>query len=184
MPALLTALTCAAASIVLAGFAAPAQAANAWGTIGNYHSGECLDDTGHSTTEDTQMQQWACLSNDADQQWRLLRTETVTIGQGDQTGIQVQVEQSGMCLDMDGGSSANGAHVIQYPCSSSDQAQYWLPQATNISGYFNYVNVESGTCMTVSADSQSSGALIQGWSCATAGSDHSYFWSNPPGVDY
>jgi hypothetical protein len=83
-----------------------------------------------------------------------------------------------MCLDMLGGSSANGAHVVLYKCNSehSDDAELWFLVQTNIAGWYNFVSVASRTCMTVSADSQSNGAKVQGWSCATAGSDHSYFW--------
>ena len=39
-----------------------------------------------------------------------------------------------------------------------------------------FQNKASQTCMTVSADSQQNGAKVQGWSCATATSDHAYWW--------
>ena len=148
-----------------------APQATAYGTIGNYHSGKCLDDTNGSGSNGTQMQQWTCLYN-ANQNWRVRYFVDLSGTYAD----NIQVEKSGKCLDLAGGSSANGAWVIQYSCNTSDDAQLWYPIQTNISGWYNFQNAASGTCMTVSADSQSNGAKIQGWSCTTADEDHAYFW--------
>jgi len=148
----------------------PAMAASGWGVIGNYHSGKCLDDTNGSTASGTQLQQWSCLYNQ-NQEWR-------TLNFVDLSGTfynQIQNEKSGKCLDLAGGSSANGAHIIQYTCNKADDAQLWYIVALG-GGWDVFINHASGTCMTVSADSQSDGAKIQGWSCATSETDHAYWW--------
>jgi len=152
-------------------FPGAAQAASSYGTVGNYHSGKCLDDTNGSTSNGTQMQQWTCLYN-SNQEWRIQNW----VSYGGTTVYQIQNQKSTKCLDMWGGSPNNGTKVALYTCSTSDDAQLWYLVPTNINGWWDFLNVASKTCMTVSADSQSNGALIQGWSCATAGSDHSYFW--------
>jgi Ricin-type beta-trefoil lectin domain len=149
---------------------APAMAASGWGVIGNYHSGKCLDDTNGSTTSGTQLQIWSCLYN-SNQEWRVLNYVNLS-------GVnynQIQNKKSAKCLDLSGGSRANGAHIIQYTCNRSDDAQLWYIISVG-GGWDIFENHASGTCMTVSADSQSNGAKIQGWSCATSESDHAYWW--------
>ena len=148
----------------------PAMAASGWGVVGNYRSGKCLDDTNGSTSSGTQLQQWGCLYNQ-NQEWRTLNFVNLS---GTMYN-QIQNMKSSKCLDLAGGSSANGAHIIQYTCNKSDDAQLWYVIAVG-GGWDVFENHASGTCMTVSADSQSDGAKIQGWSCATALTDHAYWW--------
>lgn len=169
----------AAASMVtligLLGAIGPAQAASNFGTIGNYHSGKCLDDTAFRNANGTWQEIYTC-NYQSNQLWGEI------YGRSD-GAVEIEVYHSSIvhgpeCLDMLGGSSANGAHVVIYRCNfnHSDDAELWYPVPTNIAGWYNFVNVASRTCMTVSGDSQSNGAKVIGWNCATASSDHSYFW--------
>jgi Ricin-type beta-trefoil lectin domain len=85
-----------------------------------------------------------------------------------------------MCLDMQGGSSAKGAHIIQWHCDATDHAQLWALFDTDINDHFTYVNFASDTCMTASADSMNNGAPMQGWPCTSkVNGDHSYWTAAP-----
>jgi hypothetical protein len=155
----------AVASLTLA-MAGPATAQPAgYGWIGNYHSGKCLSNS--------PVQDYQYLCGDYPNEYFTVYSERSVDGV---TLYNLEDDEYGQCLDLEGGSTANGAHVISYTCNSSDDAQEWYLVNTDIAGWYNFVNWASQTCMTVSADSQGSGALVQGWSCATAQSDHSYFW--------
>jgi Ricin-type beta-trefoil lectin domain len=150
----------------------PTPQAVSYGSIGNYHSGLCLTADALSGNSGTQDSQEAC-DYGAGQEWGIRSSRTVS----GYTLYNIQDEAAkNACLDLAGGSRANGAHIIAYKCNPSDDAQLWYLVTTAYAGWFNLVNWASGTCMTVSADSQSAGAKIQGWSCATSYTDHSYYW--------
>jgi Ricin-type beta-trefoil lectin domain len=155
--------------------ASAAPAVSNFGTIGNYHSGKCLDDTSFRTVNSTWQEIWTC-NYGSNQLW-------ATIYKRSDGAVEIQdytsyVRGGAGCLDLLGGSSANGAHVVIYNCNynHSDDAELWYLEPTTIPGWYNLRNVASRTCMTVSGDSQANGAKIIGWSCSTAGYDHAYFW--------
>jgi len=166
-----------ASMVVVFGAISPAQASN-FGTIGNYHSGKCLDDPAFINKNNTQQEIWTCTYH-ANQLWGVIyRRSDGAVEIQDYVSTTVNGGLSPMCLDMLGGSSANGAHVVTYRCNAyhSDSAELWYLEPTTIPGWYNFRNAASRTCMTVSADSQSNGAKVQGWSCTSAGYDHAYFW--------
>jgi hypothetical protein len=157
-----------ATTALVVGAAIPAEAQTYWGTIGNYHSGKCLDDTNGYSGNGNQQQIWTCLYN-LNQEWTFYNASGNT--------VLIQNEKSFKCLDMLGGSSANGTHVVIWGCNSSDDAQRWYLIPTDIAHWYLFKNLASGTCMTVSADSQSNGAKVQGWHCTSnVGGDHAYYW--------
>jgi hypothetical protein len=63
-------------------------------------------------------------------------------------------------LDVSGGSTSNGAKVIQW--SLSGENQVWYFQAASVDGYFQIVNKHSGKCLMTSG--QAGDQLFQ-WDC-------------------
>lgn len=171
--ALITAGSCA---LLAVGVAAPAQAQQ-YGTIGNYHSGKCLDDPGWSTSN-VQFDIWSC-NYGGNQEFTVYATKTIPWGGGSITLYMYKVSSSGKCLDLWGGSSAWGTPIKQYGCNTSDDAQWWYLWPTDIPGWFLFASQATGfnNCMTVTNDSQSNGALVESWPCTSnVGGDHAMYW--------
>jgi hypothetical protein len=94
------------------GLTSAANAASGYGPIHNYGASTCLDDPGFSHTSGTRMDSWGC-NGGANQQWRVFASRVID---NQFQEYEFQNQASGLCLDMKGGSSANGAPVIQWPC--------------------------------------------------------------------
>jgi pectate lyase len=81
------------------------------------------------------------------------------------TGIayQLKVSKSGMCLDVPGASTANGALLQQWGCTTSSTWQ----QFTLVASGSNYLiqNVNSGKCIDVPDWSTTSGTQLQQYGC-------------------
>jgi glucosylceramidase len=79
------------------------------------------------------------------------------------TWYQVANQGNGLCADDQNGSTANGAVVQQWTCSSSNNNQRWQFRSTS-SGYYEVVN-ENGSNLAwdVTNVSTADGALIQLW---------------------
>lgn len=85
---------------------------------------------------------------------------------------QLQNEQSGMALNVSGGSTANGAAIIQWPWGSgSANAEWTFSNSGTQNGYYQIVNVNSGKDAVVQGASTSQGALIIQYSFGSAGND-------------
>lgn len=182
--------------------AASTQAGTApeYASIKGKHSGMCLDDTNGSGSSGNQMQIWGC-NGLANQGWHVWDGKWCNSHQGSPTlcgagigfpvaFVMLQNQKSGLCLNLMGGANAgNGAAVAQWPCNANDQNQWWELFSTGTSTYYIYKNfgdVGGGDCMTVSADSVSAGAKVQGWmvfngiSGCESETDNSYFWTAGP----
>ena len=69
----------------------------------------------------------------------------------------------GLCMDVEGGSAADGALVQQYTCNSS-AAQRW--KVTSVANnVYELVSLASGKCLDVNGGSDASGAAIQQYTC-------------------
>ncbi|MBM2618826.1 RICIN domain-containing protein [Actinoplanes sp. LDG1-06] len=79
---------------------------------------------------------------------------------------QLKVTKSGMCIDVPGASSANGALLQQWGCTSGAAWQ----QFKLVAAGSNYLlqNVSSGKCVDVPGASTTSGVQLQQWGCASA----------------
>jgi Ricin-type beta-trefoil lectin domain-like len=94
----------------------------------------CLNVTGSSTSGGAGIIQWACQSANAlNDQWDL---NVVGIDADKQLNqFHVVSASSGMCLNIDGGSVAPGATVIQWTCqdagSANDQFVITTPQPSS-----------------------------------------------------
>lgn len=67
------------------------------------------------------------------------------------------------CVDLENGSSADGANIRLWPCNGLDAQDFVLDPAPD--GYVLLRNVASNKCVDVSGWSQSPGANIFQWSC-------------------
>ncbi|WP_246101153.1 RICIN domain-containing protein [Streptomyces cyaneus] len=127
------------------------------------NSGQCLDDTGLSTANGTQYQQWYCEGGHQ----QMLDLKPVS---GKANTYTVVNELSGKCLDVSAASAADGAAVIQYTCSGGTNQQFTLNPVTALGNGKDYqlVAVHSGKCVDVSEVSTTAGAKIHQWTCDPA----------------
>jgi len=82
---------------------------------------------------------------------------------------------SGKCLDVAGGSQADGARVQQYTCNGTP-AQKWTKDPTD-SGYFQLEVAVSGDCLTVRNASQADNAPVVQEPC---NGDYNQQWIEVP----
>ncbi|GAA0454128.1 hypothetical protein Aca07nite_66760 [Actinoplanes capillaceus] len=84
------------------------------------------------------------------------------------TGVayQLKVTRSGMCLDVPGASTANGALLQQWGCTVNSTWQ----QFTLVASGSNYLvkNVNSGKCVDVPGWSTASGTQLQQYTCVSS----------------
>ena len=95
---------------------------------------------------------------------------------------QIQNVNSGMAVNVDAGSTANGAEIIQWPFSSGATNAEWTFVPTS-GGYYQIKNVNSGEVINVSAASGLSEATIVQWPAESMipGNDQWYPVQNPDG---
>jgi endoglucanase len=71
---------------------------------------------------------------------------------------------SGFCLGIGGGSTVNGAGVVQFSCINGHPDQQWHSGGTIAGGYYQIVNGD-GKCLAVGGGSTVAGARVVGWTC-------------------
>ncbi|MEU1166573.1 RICIN domain-containing protein [Streptomyces sp. NPDC005921] len=127
------------------------------------NSGQCLDDTGLSTADGTQYQQYSCEGG----YQQMLDLKPVS---GTTDTYTVVDELSGKCLDVSGASTADGAAVIQYTCNGATNQRFTLNPVTALGNGHDYqlVAVHSGKCVDVSGVSTAPRALVHQWTCDAA----------------
>ncbi|MEU9448647.1 RICIN domain-containing protein [Streptomyces sp. NPDC048277] len=127
------------------------------------NSGQCLDDTGLSTADGTQYQQYYCEGG----YQQMLDLKPVS---GKTNTYTVVDELSGKCLDVSGSSTADGAAVIQYTCNGGTNQQFTLNPVSALGNSQDYqlVAVHSGKCVDVSGVSTTARAQVHQWTCDAA----------------
>jgi hypothetical protein len=128
------------------------------------HSQQCLDNTGLSTADGNQQQQFYCEGGDQ-QLWNFRPVAGVA---GAYTVVN---QQSGKCLDVNGVSTADGAAVQQWSCSGGTNQQFTLRKVTysgNDSHDYQLVARHSGKCVDVSGISTAARAVVHQWTCIPA----------------
>src|SRR6266511_506730 len=102
----------------------PAEAAITSSQLVNPISGKCLDVTGNSNANGTQVEIWTCKTSGADnQKWTLTSDSTIV-------GVQ-----SGKCLDIFGNGTANGTVVQLWTCKTpGNNNQRWVPNGSSGGG--------------------------------------------------
>jgi hypothetical protein len=113
--------------------------------IAGTQSGRCVDVTGITTTNGTQVQLWDC-NGQTNQAW----TST--------TARQLMVYGT-RCLDASGQGTANGTPVIIWDCSGQANQQW------NINANGTITGVQSGLCLDASGQGTANGTKLQLWAC-------------------
>lgn len=138
----------------------------------------CMDVTGGATANSTNVQVYECNGTDA-QRWAFVPIAGIPNG--------VYTIQSAMasdlCLDVAGGSNANGANVQVYG-NNGTNAQAWLASTDAQTGVTTFVNVGSGKAMRFDATSETEapadGTNVSQWT--TDGSRTKNFFLQPYGT--
>ena len=92
----------------------------------------------------------------------------------------LKVASSGLCLAVDGGSTADGAKTSQAVCADTAAQHFQL--STEPGGSYRFVNVGSGKSLDVTDVSTANGALIQQWT--TTSGDNQRFSLSTSGAGY
>lgn len=140
-------------------------------TLSNVNSGKCVDVAGASLADGANIQQHSC--NDSGAQQFLFYPRS-TSGRGTLPVGQyiASINHSKLCLDISGGSSADGARVVQATCSSAPSQRFdVLPEAE---GSYRLANVATGKSLDITGISLANGALLTQWT-ATQGDNQRFF---------
>ena len=101
---------------------APEAAADGYYLLVSRRSGMCMDVRGGSVeiqqSNGDQIQQWPCAATWAEQQWQFVPTAFLS------GAYRLVSRVSGKCLDLSGGSTADGAKIQQWDCADVT-AQQW-----------------------------------------------------------
>ncbi len=119
------------------------------------HSGKCVDAV--NATAAGQLLQNAC-SGASPQSWRFqpVGADTYTIVNAN----------SGLCIDVDGGSTANNARIIQWTCNGAANQTF---QLNLVSGkIYRLIATHSGKCVDVVSASTADAARLIQYTCGSA----------------
>ncbi|WP_189944343.1 non-reducing end alpha-L-arabinofuranosidase family hydrolase [Streptomyces aurantiogriseus] len=130
----------------------PAQAATT-GAVRGVASGRCLDVSGASQTDGTNVQIWDCHGG-TNQQWTLTDSNQLTV-------------YGNKCLDVPGHATTAGTRPVIWSCNGGTNQQWRV----NADG--TIVAVESGLCLDVSGAGTANGTAVQLWNC-TGGSNQKW----------
>lgn len=84
-------------------------------------SGKCLEVAGASTADRARIVQFAC-DNGTQQMFRLLDDSAPDVAG---FSSRIRAHPSGKCLDVEGGSSANSAPVVQFTCTGGSNQRFF-----------------------------------------------------------
>lgn len=137
-----------------------------WYTVKNTNSGKCVDDANGSTANGAAVQQWACQTGSANQQWQFQAT--------DSGYFKVVSRNAGSAVwDVTGGSGAGNGAKIQLWAYGSGTNQQWKPVAGANGTYTLTPRSNTGACLDVTDVSTADGARLQQWTC-TGGAAQSF----------
>jgi len=88
---------------------------------------------------------------------------------------------SGMCIDVSGPSTANGATIYQWTCHGHTNQQWRLVPDWFGDGYFLMVAAHSNKCLDVAGVSTANGAKVHQWTCHN-GTNQQWSIANPGGT--
>jgi glucosylceramidase len=133
-----------------------------WYDVVNTNSGDCADAANRGTANGTALQQWACGSGQANQEWQFQPTSN---------GYYQVVNRNapGLAWDVTGGSSATGnGTLIQLWSATGGTNQQWLPTLQSDGSYTFTARNSGNECLDVTNRSTANGTQLQQWAC-TAG---------------
>jgi pathogenesis-related protein 1 len=118
------------------------------------HSGSCMDVSGDSSTDGTQIDEWTCNGTAAQV------FEVATTSAGVTSIVHVQ---SGKCIDVRGSGTADGTKVDLWDCNGTGAQAFQIRDAGG--GVVTFVNTNSGKCLDVSGSNPADGTHVQLWDC-------------------
>ena len=76
-------------------------------------------------------------------------------------------KHSGKCLNVQGASTANSAHIIQYTCVDNSDEMFETVPAARVNGtdYYQLVNQHSGKCLNIQGGSTANSARLIQYTC-------------------
>jgi hypothetical protein len=122
-----------------------------FGTLVNTSS--CMDVTGGSTSNGTQIEEWTCNGGGAQ------KFQAVAL---DSTYYKLVNPQSGKCLDITGAVTADGTKVELWTCNGGANQAF---KFVSSNGFFKIVGKQSGKCLDVAGANPASGTKVQLWTC-------------------
>ena len=137
-------------------------------------SGQCVAATGTALTSAT------CDTSSAAQQFLFVPQVAKANAAVAAGTYQVGSVSSGLCLDIAGASTANGAKVLQEACTGTASQHFELRADTG--GSYRLVDVASGKSLDVTDVSTANGAKIQQWT--TAATDNQRFLVTASGTGF
>ena len=127
-----------------------------WYNIVNQNSGSCVDATGQGTANGTTVQQWACGSQQNNQEWQFQ-------SRGNGNYSVVNRNASSEVWDVANVGTANGS-LMQLWTYGGGSNQQWTPVSLG-NGYYKLVGVGSGRCLDVPSASTANGVQLQIYDC-------------------
>jgi hypothetical protein len=179
-----TAAVAATATIMLV---PDAQAAITASQLVNPISGKCLDVSGNSSANGTQVEIWTCKTSGADNQ----KWTSTSAGE-----LRVTIGGVTKCLDAYNNQTSNATKVQIWSCNGGTNQKWTLTSNSTI------VGVQSGKCLDIYNNGTANGSIVQLWTCKTPGNNNQrwvpssggtsggrmaapyYYngWGNPPSV--
>jgi O-glycosyl hydrolase len=84
------------------------------------------------------------------------------VGSATPTGPIIAGDDTTECVDVNGGSSANGTKVQMWDCNGSASSQGWTMESNGTVGI-------NGSCLDITGGSTANGALLEEWTCNGGG---------------
>ncbi|MFF6914486.1 non-reducing end alpha-L-arabinofuranosidase family hydrolase [Streptomyces sp. NPDC012466] len=142
--AVLAATVAALAALAATLLAGPAEAATT-SAVRGVASNRCLDVSGASQTDGTNVQIWDC-NGGTNQRWTLTDNNQLTV-------------YGNKCLDVPNHATTAGTRPVIWSCNGGTNQQ-WRANADG-----TIVAVESGLCLDVSGGATANGTAVQLWNC-------------------
>src|SRR6266508_4646888 len=135
----------------------PAEAAITSSQLVNPISGKCLDVTGNSNANGTQVEIWTCKTSGADNQ----KWTSTSAGE-----LRVTIGGVTKCLDAFNNQTANGTKIEIWSCNGGANQKWTLTSDSTI------VGVQSGKCLDIFGNGTANGTVVQLWTCKTPGNNN------------
>jgi endoglucanase len=139
---------------------------SAWYEVMNQTSGFCLDAAGWGTSNSTKLQQWACGSQQYNQEWQFRLAAT--------GGYDAVYNRNAPALvwDDSNGSTSNGNPIQLWSYGSGNSNQEWQPQSLG-NGLWRFVNLKSGLCLD-NTGSTANGVQMTQWQCGSGNTNQEF----------
>ena len=139
---------------------------NAWYEVINQTSGLCVDDAAWGTSNGTHLQQWACGSQQANQEWQFRPAAT-----GGYDAVYSR-NAGGLVWDDAAGSTANGNGIQLWSYGGGNPNQEWQPHSLG-NGLWRFVNLKSGLCLD-NTGSTANGVQMTQWQCVDGNANQEF----------